>query len=237
MNRSSVAAIFASAYTGLAINMRYRVRGLEIRSENAAKPGSSAGCWMLDFISSLEPRHTALDLGCGKLRYTVPLAQRLRFVTAVDSEVQLNRSQMLFGTRCSVREYVRNHLPNVRVFELEDNIWKRNRYNVVLCANVVSAIPFLKIRRELLNAAFNCLKAGGQFLVTTQYRNSHFTNWGEDARAERFYDGFLVQSDRGTSFYGLINSARLSRLCKSAGFAVLEAGHANELAYVSATRT
>jgi hypothetical protein len=216
--------------------MRYRVRGLEIRSENAAKPGSSAGRWMLEWISSLKREGTALDLGCGKLRYTVPPAARVRRVVAVDSKVQVERKQIVCGTSRSVREYARQHLANVRICAVEECTWKLGRHETVLCSNVLSAVPSPRTRRELLTAAFNCLKADGRFLVTTQYRNSHFTKWRADDRAEPFYDGFLVRGRRGTSFYGLIDSPALVKLCRTAGFSIVQTGHAEELAYVIATR-
>ena len=216
--------------------MRYTVCGIEIRSENAAKPGSSAGRWIIDWISTLERNGAALDLGCGKFRYTVHLARRLYRVTAVDSPEQIGRTQLLFGDHCSLREYAARNLPNVNVYAIEESGWQRRLYPVILCSNVLSAIPCARTRQEVVRNAYNRLRPGGQFLMTTQYRNSHFTGWQTDPRARRHLDGFLVAHARGTSFYGLIKAAALARLCHKTGFTVIRSGHVKELAYVLATR-
>ena len=219
-----------------AADMRYLVRGLEIRSENAAKPASSAGRWMLNWIRTLPANARGLDIGCGKLRYTVPLAKRISSVTAVDSAIQLNRQATIFGTISSVRRYASRTLRNVTVCSLEDPVWRRKRYQIILCSNVLSAIPCRKTRKRLIRTAYTCLAPQGKLLLTTQYRNSHFNRWRRARNAYSYLDGFLVQGKRGTSFYGLLDASALARLCRECGFTVLEEGHANELAYVLAHR-
>ena len=216
--------------------MRYSVRGNEVRSENAAKPACSAGAWLLNWITQLDSRDTALDLGCGKLRYTVPLAIALRSVTAVDSSAQLDRTQKLFGIQTSIREYAAEYLPNVRVCALEETDWRREQFGVVLCSNVLSAIPSRSIRNQVVRTAYQRLANGGVFLLTTQYKNSHFAAWGSNPRASRYCDGFLVKTTHGVSFYALLDSTALVTLCRSSGLTIIEAGHAKEIAYVIATR-
>jgi 2-polyprenyl-3-methyl-5-hydroxy-6-metoxy-1,4-benzoquinol methylase len=236
------AATSDSAYTDLAIRrgppkrMRYIIHGREIRSENAAKPASSAGRWMLHWIGTLPPGTIGLDLGCGKLRYTIPLAKRIASVTAVDSSVQLNRKQLLFGKVRSIREYASEKLPNVRVCALDKTSWRRRRYQIILCSNVLSAVPCRKARKALISAAHSCLAPQGRLLLTTQYRNSYFEGWRGAHRATPYMDGFLVRGKRGTSFYGLLNADALARLCRTSGFRILRAGHVKELAYVLADR-
>jgi hypothetical protein len=216
--------------------MRYLARGKEVRSENAAKPACCAGTWMLNWIGGLDEQHSGLDLGCGKLRYTVPLSRRVRSVTAVDSRTQVDREQTLFGTKTSIRRYAGKNLDNVRVCALEESHWRKRHYQVVLCSNVLSAIPSKKARQELLASAYARLARGGTFLVTTQYRNSHFTTWINDPRATRYCDGFLVEGARGTSFYAILDAEALVKLCRGAGFSISKAAHHKELAYVLATR-
>lgn len=219
-----------------AAEMRYVIRGLEIRSENAAKPASSAGRWMLDWIRKLPVSATGLDIGCGKLRYTVPLAKRISSVTAVDSAIQLSRQQTMFGTVSSVRAYASKALRNVTVCTLEDPTWRLKRYQIILCSNVLSAIPCRKTRKRLVKAAYLCLAPQGRLLLTTQYRNSHFDRWKSAQNAERYLDGFLVRGKRGLSFYGLLDAKALARLCRECGFRILQEGHVKELAYVLARR-
>jgi 2-polyprenyl-3-methyl-5-hydroxy-6-metoxy-1,4-benzoquinol methylase len=216
--------------------MRYAIRGLEIRSENAAKPASSAGRWMLNWIRQLPVDAHALDIGCGKLRYTVPLSRRTTSVTAVDSAIQLDRRQRLFGKLASVRAYAAETLSNVKVYELEDRTWHRKRYEIIVCSNVLSAIPCRKTRTRLVRTARTCLSARGRLLLTTQFRNSHFKRWKTARNAARFLDGYLVRGKRGTSFYGLLDAAALAQLCRRCGLRILQTGHAGELAYVLASR-
>src|SRR3954451_20261754 len=121
--------------------MRYNINGTEVRSENAAKPACFAGRWVLDWMSMLDRRASALDLGCGKLRYTVHLSRLLQSVVAVDSKAQIDRVQKLFGLDCSVREYTARYLPNVSAFAFDEPQWRRSQYSVILCSNVLSAIP------------------------------------------------------------------------------------------------
>lgn len=191
---------------------------------------------MLHWIQALPRRATGLDLGCGKLRYTVPLAKRISSVTAVDSSIQLNRKQRLFGKVRSVREYASKRLPNVRICDLDNVSWRSKRYQIILCSNVLSAVPCRKTRKALMAAAYSCLAPQGRFLLTTQYRNSHFSGWKAAHRAAPYLDGFLVRGKRGTSFYGLLDACALARLCRASGFRVLSAGHVKELAYVLAER-
>jgi hypothetical protein len=137
---------------------RYRVRGCEVRSENAAKPAESAGGWLLTWLRRLEPSLDGLDLGCGKLRYTVPLSNRINRVMAVGSQIQVDRVQTSFGCKCTVREY----LPNVSVNATIEREWRRQRYDFILCSNVLSAIPDRRERASLISSAFERLKHGAR---------------------------------------------------------------------------
>lgn len=216
--------------------MRYQVKGCEVRSENAAKPGSSAGRWLLKWIDGLDPLYKGLDLGCGKLRYTVPMSRQLRSVTAVDSKVQIDRVQALFGCNSTIRQYAAAHLANVRVFSVEEQAWQRRHYDIILCANVLSAIPSKRVRKELVSCAHQRLRNGGTFLLTTQFQNSHFSKWAADPRASRHCDGYLVRGTKGASFYALLDRDKLVALCRGAGLSIIDCGHAKELAYVFATK-
>lgn len=195
------------------------------------------GPGVLDWIGRL-PRHTtALDLGCGKLRYSIPLARRIRVVVAVDSRIQVDREQMVNRKTCSVREYASRALKNVKVYASDECFWKRLNYDVVVCTNVLSAIPSQSTREHLIASAYRCLKPGGQLLLTTQFRNSHYSGWKSNPRARPYLDGFIVKGLQGASFYGLIDAASLRRLCKRCGFRAVASGHVGELAFVVAERS
>jgi 2-polyprenyl-3-methyl-5-hydroxy-6-metoxy-1,4-benzoquinol methylase len=179
---------------------------------------------------------TRLDLGCGKLRYTIPLSRPGKRVVAVDSEVQLSRIQIIAGQRCSIRKYAALNLPNVEIYSTQQTQWRRAQYDYILCSNVLSAIPCYRVRKQLLTEVRGLLKPNGVLLVTTQHRNSYFKLWLRDPRAESYLDGFLVSLRHGASFYGLIPPKTLKRLSARCGLRVIEAGSIGETAYVLAGR-
>src|SRR5436305_1019278 len=121
--------------------MRYLFRGHEIRSENGAKPATQASKELLEWIRTRPLVAEALDFGCGKLRYAGPLASRARRLTIVDSPIQLERTQMLCGLRTSVRAYARSRWKHVRSLDTAEFSRDRVKYDLALCANVLSTIP------------------------------------------------------------------------------------------------
>lgn len=164
------------------------------------------------------------------------MSRRIKHVTAVDSRVQVDRVQTLFGRHSTVRRYAAEHFSNIRVHAVEEGTWKRHRYDIIICTNVLSAIPSKRIRRELVLCAHQRLRRGGTFLLTTQFRNSHFSNWARDPRATRHCDGFLVRGPKGASFYALLDCDMLVAICRRAGLSIVDSGHVRELAYVVATK-
>ena len=219
--------------------MRYSVKGVEIRSENAAKPTSTPSKWMLEWIDDLSREWRILDLGCGKLRYTIPLSQKVKSVVAVDSKEQVNRIQTINGeSGVSVRDYAARNLPNVRVFSLQQTGWHRWRYDRILVAYVLSAIPFRTDRINVLRTARDLLKQrGGEVLVATTFANSRFRDWERTGRGIRYKDGYLNKSRSGMSFYGLIRLEKLRRYCGNVGLEIADAGTIHsKTAYVVARR-
>jgi len=219
--------------------MRYSVKRYEIRSENAAKPTSTPAQWLLDWIDKLSPESRVLDLGCGKLRYTKPLSQQVKSVVAVDSKQQVDRSQTIDGEKnVSVRQYVNEYFPNVQVCALDESRWRRWRYDRILVAYVLSAIPFPAVRKDVLRAARDVLKQrGGELLIATTFANSRFRDWERTGRGERYRDGFLIRSQAGTSFYGLIPLEKLRRYCRDVELDIADSGTIySETAFVIACR-
>jgi len=215
--------------------MRYIVQGDLIKTENCAKPCAQASQWVLSWIRTLPADAVVLDFGCGKLRYTLPMAKRVRSVFAVDSSYQIFRKQTINGRRTSVEAYARRFLTNVHVCPVESGRWRRT-FDVILCANVLSTIPEPSVRQLLLRRLACRLKGKGVLLVCVQFRNSHFAGWAYNPRARRYNDGWLVKNARGTSFYGIIPPANLINACKRAGLTVVGGGSHGESAFVTATR-
>jgi 2-polyprenyl-3-methyl-5-hydroxy-6-metoxy-1,4-benzoquinol methylase len=201
--------------------MRYRVKGEEVRSENAAKPTATASKWMLDWIDQLPARCRVLDLGCGKLRYTLPLSKQVKAITAVDSAAQIERVQTINGEAgSSVRAYADANLDNVKVFTLEENGWTKRRYDRIVIVNVLSAIPTVKGRLDVLRTAAKLLAPGGRVLVVTNFANTRFRDWKGEKRATPHLDGYLLKNGTGTSFYGMIPLAVVRHYCKKVGLTI-----------------
>lgn len=212
--------------------MRYRVRGLTVRSENAAKPITQPNKHVLRWIRGLPKQVAVLDVGCGKLRYTVPIAARVRKVVAIDSTLQLTRIQMVAGARTTVKDYAKAHLANVRVTSATDHTWRQCKYDYVLCANVLSAIPNQRTRVVLLKDLKNVLKAAGVVLIVVQFRNTYFRDFRKNPNAIPHHDGWLVRQGSFASFYGLISPGQVARLSRSAGLRIVRSSVHGESAFI-----
>jgi hypothetical protein len=85
--------------------MRYKLAsGIEIRTENAAKPESQQSKFLLDLFGNLQHVASTFDYGCGKLRYQRAIAETTDMFSLVDSEIQLSRLQVLRGKETSIRD-------------------------------------------------------------------------------------------------------------------------------------
>lgn len=202
--------------------MHYKLReGVVIKTENAAKPDLQASKVLSHYISHLEPVASSFDYGCGKLRYTKPIMKTTDTLTVVDSEIQIGRIQTIHGNMTSIRDFARrsNRLEAVNVMEFSNN---REAFDRAFCINVLSVIPFFSSRRRVLTLIRQRLRAGGMCLFVVQYRNSDFSRMGGLTNARPWRDGFLIDSLRGFSFYGLISPQRLTALVESCGFEIVD---------------
>ena len=214
--------------------MHYRIRGRVVKSENAAKSVRQPCRRVIQWIRSLPSSYRVLDFGCGKLRYTIPLSERVRSVLAVDSEQQIRRPQRIDDVATTIPEYVRTHLPNVTACVVSESKWTRHRYDAALCANVLSAIPSRKTRLDVLSAIGGVLKKRGTLLVCTQFRNSYFSACARDPKAVRCNDGWLIDGRRGVAFYAILPLEKLIKMCAKAGLVVKEARVKGQSAFVFA---
>jgi hypothetical protein len=202
--------------------MRYKLRvGVEIKTENAAKPASQASQFLLRLIEELPHVSSTFDYGCGKLRYQVAIKDKTDTLALVDSEIQLSRIQVLGTEKTSIRAifYGSN-----QILTLTDSEFVKinTRFDRGFCVNVLSVIPSVRYRKTVLEAIQAKLKRGGKCLFVVQYRNSEFNRMKAMPNARPWLDGFLVDSLRGYSFYGLISPDRLESSLKRAGFRISE---------------
>jgi 2-polyprenyl-3-methyl-5-hydroxy-6-metoxy-1,4-benzoquinol methylase len=202
--------------------VHYHVNGVIIKSENAAKPVCQSNKFLIKVIRSVSPRSNVLDYGCGKFRYTIPLSQTVEFVDAIDSSEQILRTQIINGMKTNLVNYAATFLPNVKVHDIYSDEWRAIKFDFVLCSNVLSTVPYKKLRLEILRNIKKVLKDSGVALICVQYRNSYFSGYAEQPNTEQLYDGWLIKGKRGNYFYGLIQPARLKKLCIEAGLEVID---------------
>jgi len=216
--------------------MHYNVSGHVVEAELAAKPASQPSSTVIAWVEHLPMDAHVLDYGCGRLRYTIPMARIVRRVTAVDSCYQIQRRQAIAGCgRTTIREYATRYLPNVDVVDVADPVWGSHKYDRVLCANVLSSIPCSEERDLVMRRVRGCLSCRGTLLVTTQYRNSYFSSYGQRRGAQWVEDGWLYPHNGHYYFYGLLPPTTLTRLCLSAGLSVLQVWCHDGSAYVIAS--
>ena len=216
--------------------MHYRIKGLTIKTENAAKPVNQPSQFVLEWIANLPREAIVLDYGCGKFRYTIPLSQRVRFVYAVDSIEQVERTQIINTKVTTLRQYAHDYLKNVIVCDVNSNDWKKIKFDYILCANVLQIVPIKRERRRILEIFLNILKRDGKVFVCTQYHNSYFNTYKTNPNAIPHLDGWLVRSRNGPSFYGIITAKELAKLCIKAGLTNIDTHTQNGSAFVLASR-
>jgi hypothetical protein len=218
--------------------MHYRVRGVLIKSENAAKPMHRAAGPLVEWLKQRSHTVSALDYGCGKLRYTRYLAAKSKDLGVVDSAVQLDRIQRIGRRMTSVRGYAREHWPNCHICDLVE-FWKGipHSYGFILCANVLSAIACPRARARSLRALRNALAQNGTLLVANQHANSYFGEARQKPGAFAHLDGWVLQSRSGAAYYGIWNQESTIRLLTRFGFVVIDTWINGQSNYVLAKRS
>lgn len=203
--------------------MHYQVNDYIIESELAAKPTSQSNKYVLTYINNLPNQAKILDYGCGKLRYSIPLSNRVAKVVAIDSKYQLEKIQLVNGVKTTIKEYGNNFRDNLFIYCLDSEEWKTQKYNIVFCANVLSAIPNDKYRLEILEGSKKLLDKSGYIFITIQYRNSYFTNYASRINAIKYHDGWLLpRSNDKCSFYGIVTIEKVVELCNIVGLKIFE---------------
>ncbi|WP_286907005.1 class I SAM-dependent methyltransferase [Clostridium sp. UBA1652] len=212
--------------------MHYNIRDLTIKSEYAAKSAKQTNSEILNIIKNLPSHFTVLDYGCGKLRYTIPLAKVVKSVHSIDSLEQLLRNQRINDISTNIVSYVEQYLNNVHIYDVKDPKWKMNKYDFILCTNVLSAVPQYKERIEIVKNIGKVLKENGRAFISTQYYNSYFDTYNTNKSSIRFYDGWIIKSKNYSSFYGIIGIKKLEYYARVAGVKIIDSYTKNGSAYL-----
>ncbi|MBI1822327.1 MAG: methyltransferase domain-containing protein [Nitrospirae bacterium] len=194
---------------------------------------AQASAALTNWILTRPPVRRALDYGCGKLRYAPYLARQCSQLGLVDSNVQLDRSQVIAGRRTTVKRYAQRHWPSCRIYAIEE-FWHgiEEKYDFVLCSNVLSAIPSYHLRNRSLKAIMSCLRQKGECLFVNQYTNSEFHKARNRPEAIDHLDGWILASQKSASYYGILDRAKTIRILRAIGFRILEAWIDGQSAFV-----
>lgn len=217
--------------------MHYRVGPSLIRSEYTAKSMRQPSHQTVTWLRTHSNTTHALDYGCGRLRYAVHLAPRSQSLTLVDSHQQLSRVQLLGRQRCSVIDYVDRYWPHARCVPIATFAADSQRYSVALCANVLSAIPEETVRARAMKLIAGKLLPRGRVLFVTQYQNSYFEVARARSNARPHLDGWILDTERGSYFYGLIPRLKLEQLVEANNMMVVDSWSHNGSAYVVGSPT
>lgn len=198
--------------------MRYTIQGQIIKSENAAKPHNQKSKVIDEYLLSKAGNDTVLDYGCGKLRYADSLIKIGNKVTFVDSEVQLNRVQIIRGEKTNIPEYIKRNYPGCEAISIEKIESHAIRYDLITCTNVLSAIPCEETLSKVLSNIRNLLKPGGTAIFVNQHRSSYFK---KHQTGQKHLHGYLYSGRRGHSYYGIMEKSKTEALVLSEGFELL----------------
>lgn len=193
--------------------MKYLVDGLEIHSDRAAIPSGRKSKRFMQFLSRLKKFKTCVDYGCGKLRHIHELLEVFDTVTVVDSEVQLNKLQVIHGFETTVASFCQKFSGRVMAHRIADVSKIRRRHDWAFLNNVLSAIPNRSARVQALKNIRRLLKPGGRLLVISQYENSKFSTF---EAGRKHLDGYIFRSKRGLHFFGRISLQVLRRYLSEA---------------------
>lgn len=212
--------------------MHYHVNEYIIETELSAKSTKQTNKIVLDFISKLPAHYEALDYGCGKLRYTIPLAKQISKVIAIDSIYQIEKKQIINDNLIAPKEYV---LKNLTVQDVNSSGWKCQKYDIVFCTNVLSAVPDYEERIKILRNSKKVLKKSGYVYIVVQYRNSYFKQYQSRQDAIKYNDGWLIKrKNNKCSFYGIVTPEKIIKLCNEAGFKYYEVTKHDGSCYIKA---
>lgn len=218
--------------------MRYKIKDFEIRSENAAKSSNATASHLVEWLRNRKYTPSALDFGCGKLRYTHHLAKKSKHIGILDSEIQLTRNQKIAGRQMSVKNYAKERWSSCRIHTLEE-FWKKvtAKYHFVLCSNVLSAIPCPKARAKSLNSIHKTLTHNGYALFVNQHTNSYFKEMQKKSDSCPHLDGWITKARNGiAAYYGILCKKTVIDLISKHQFIIKDAWVNGQSNYILALK-
>lgn len=214
----------------MVLALNYNMLGVNIRSENAAKPHTMPSRYLCEYIRSIEKNGHALDFGCGKLRYSDELISKFDEVTFLDSKRQLEREQIIRGIKTKIIDYVPRYYKNANTVAFEDVDKIIGGYDFILCSNVLSAVPCRDTIDKIVLSIKRLLKSGGETLIVNQYKSSYFKKY-ETGRKHLY--GYIYKNSKSVSYYGLLDELAVQEICSSHGLEILKSWSKAGSSYVT----
>lgn len=197
--------------------MRYYIRnGVEIRSENSAKPATQSSSFIERCIESQTPVRLAANYGSGKLRFLNSMTNVSQILTLVDSTIQSERTQSLHNlANVRYRSFLdgRN---SIEVITTKDFIQRKSFFDRVYCLNVLAIVPIPAIRRAIIQRIYCSMKPDAEAVFVNRWRNSEFSQAKQRLDAREHHGGTLLRSFRGHAFYIQIGINEMERLALEA---------------------
>lgn len=191
--------------------MHYKINGIIIQSENAAKSAKQQSKEILEWLKKQNKVRRALDYGCGKLRYSKELNSICEELFLLDSKIQLERTQLLFDEKTNIYNYVKKYMPTTKIIPAQYIEKLKIKFDLVLCINVLSSIPTQRSRIKVIKNIGSLLKCTGKALFVTQYYDTFFSNALKNPNIIKYNDGWISKNTIN-SFYGLIYPKDLESL-------------------------
>lgn len=202
--------------------MRYFIKGgIEIRTENSAKPDSQSSRFIRDEILKLRKVNQSLNYGSGKLRFLSDMGLVSDHIVLTDSLIQIERIQSISGVYSTNYKNFINGRNDISIVNLKDLRGLSEIFDRAYCLNVLPVVPFPAIRSNIFVRIKRSLKIGGELIIANRWRNSEFSIMKAKAGAMQFNGGTLIRSLRGYAYYNSVTEAEVSRLGSQAGFSVI----------------
>lgn len=211
--------------------MRYLINDIEIKSENTAKSEYFASKYVISYIHNLKQCDSILDFGCGKLRYADYLLQVAHRVTFIDSELQLNRQQVVKGVKTTVKDYISKNYKNSCAIPYEQIQTYDVKFNYIFCSNVLSAIPSNDTIKDILYQLKRHLKSDGKLIIINQHKDGYFNKYHS---GDKHLYGYIYKGRKGYSYYGIINKAAIYKMLVSCDYSNIKTWVINSMTFTEA---
>lgn len=114
-------------------------------------------------------------------------------------------------------------IPAVRIETVSEfQMRAKPRFDLVLCANVLSAIPTRNARTRALQAIKRRLKLHGVALVVNQHTNSYFSKVARRDDVVRHLDGYLLPRNGWAFYYGILDKETTADILTREGYEIIE---------------